>query len=108
MLASHKMINVKLVRRVHFSQDASQAAHAIGKEAKIAGLIEGVEDVEKAVWWDDDLQEGPNVRRYSGEIHLRKELQPSCDFLPFFRVSVWHCLIVFQSDGHAKHWLFFF
>lgn len=80
MLASHKMINVKLVRRVHFSQDASQAA----------AHIEGVEDVEKAVWWapldDDDLQEGPNVRRYSGEIHLRKELQPSCDFFPF-RVS---------------------
>lgn len=92
MLASSpKMINVKLVRRVHFSQDASQAAaaHAIGKQAKMTGLIEGVEDVEKAVWWalgDDDglrVEEGPNVRRYSGEIHLRKELQPSCDFLPF-------------------------
>ncbi|KIJ93581.1 hypothetical protein K443DRAFT_684471 [Laccaria amethystina LaAM-08-1] len=85
-LASHKMINVKLVRRVHFSQDAAQYA---AKLAKIAELIEDVEDVERAVWrapLDDGPQEGPNVRRYSGEIHLRKELQPSCDFLPF-RVS---------------------
>jgi hypothetical protein len=89
------MINVKLVRRVHFSQDAAQYA---AKLAKIAELIEDVEDVERAVWGaplDDGPQEGPNVRRYSGEIHLRKELQPSCDFLPF-RVSVWHFAYRFQ------------
>lgn len=71
ILASHKIITVKPVRRVQFSQDASQAAaHAIGKHAKIAGLMEGVEDVEKAVWWaplDDGLQEGTNVCPYSGE-----------------------------------------
>ena len=99
MLASPKMINVKVVRRVHFSQDASQAAAQYAAHAKIAELIEGVEDVGKAVWWAtgplDDLQEGPNVRRYSGEIHLRKELQPSCDFLPF-RVSVCVLLNRFQ------------
>ena len=47
MFAFHKRINVKLVRHVHFSQDASQAAMQyvaqaiIGKHADIPGLIEG-------------------------------------------------------------------
>ncbi|KIK01511.1 hypothetical protein K443DRAFT_563654, partial [Laccaria amethystina LaAM-08-1] len=45
-LESHKIINVKLVRHIHFSQDTSQAAaryaaHAIiGKHANITWLIE--------------------------------------------------------------------
>ena len=48
-------------------------------------MIEEVDEVELAVWRIppmDGTQE-MNVKTLEGEIHLAKDLQPTCRFLPF-------------------------
>jgi hypothetical protein len=49
-------------------------------------------EVERAVWWfnpeaEGETERGLYVRCLEGEIHLQKELQPSCGF-SLFKVSV--------------------
>ena len=44
--------------------------------------------VDQVVWQEPSgVEEDPYVRRFDGEIHLSKELQPSCGFR-LFRISV--------------------
>ena len=55
-------------------------------------MIENRMEVERAVWWfnpeaEGETERGLHVRCLEGEIHLKKELQPSCGF-SLFKVSV--------------------
>ena len=61
-------------------------------------MIEEVDEVELAVWRIppmDGTQE-MNVKTLEGEIHLAKDLQPTCRFLPF---SVEVCFLLVHRTG---------
>lgn len=64
---------------------------AAGAGADKAGsIVEISSEVEAAVWWVNSATGGaPSARRreLEGEIHLDKDLQPTCDFA-LFKVSV--------------------
>jgi len=57
-------------------------------------MIEEIDEVELAVWWvpANDATQEKYLRRLEGEIHLAKDLQPTCRFLPF-SVEVSLCII---------------
>lgn len=83
LLAKPKPIAVRLTRCVQHPKDAGQSASLNG------AVVEDKTEVVKAVWWFNPEAEdvGAQVRHLEGEIHLEKELQPSCDF-SLFKVSV--------------------
>ena len=57
-------------------------------------MIEEIDEVELAVWWvpaNHAIQE-MYLRRLEGKIHLARDLQPTCKFLPF-SVEVCLCII---------------
>ena len=63
---------------------------------KRGNMIEEIDEVELAVWWvpaNDATQDSEMyLRILEGEIHLAKDLQPTCRFLPF-SVEVCLCII---------------
>ena len=70
-----------------------------GKSGDMIEEIDEVDEVELAVWWvpaNDDPQE-MYLRKLEGEIHLAKDLQPTCRFLPF-SVEVCLCIIDRQKQ----------
>lgn len=80
---------------MQYYQDAGQsflasARSPTGNDVRGAMVLD-VAQVEKAVWWADidriETNENPHSRQVKGEIHLRKDLQSSCEF-PLFKVSV--------------------
>ncbi|KIJ93574.1 hypothetical protein K443DRAFT_645352 [Laccaria amethystina LaAM-08-1] len=90
LLATSDSINVKLVRRVKYYQNPEQAAshyraRAASKQLKESGAFEAVQETARAVWWSPPslLPEQGCTREMAGEIHLAKDLQPSCSFFPF-------------------------
>ena len=62
--------------------------------SKRGDMIEEIDEVELAVWWvpANDATQEKYLRRLEGEIHLAKDLQPTCRFLPF-SVEVSLCII---------------
>ncbi|EDR05670.1 uncharacterized protein LACBIDRAFT_329543 [Laccaria bicolor S238N-H82] len=52
---------------------------------KRGDMTEEIDEVDLAVWWvpASDATQGMYLRRLEGEIHLAKDLQPTCRFLPF-------------------------
>ena len=61
---------------------------------KRGDMIEEIDEVESAVWWvpTNDATQEMYLRKLEGEIHLAKDLQPTCRFLPF-SVEVCLCII---------------
>ena len=57
-------------------------------------MIEEIDEVELAVWWvpAHDATQEMYLRKLEGEIHLAKDLQPTCKFLPF-SVEVRLCIV---------------
>lgn len=53
--------------------------------SKRGNMIEEIDEVELAVWWvpANDATQEMYLRKLEGEIHLAKDLQPTCRFLPF-------------------------
>ena len=69
--------------------------------AKRGDMIEEVDEVGLAVWWvptNDAIQE-MYLRKLEGEIHLAKDLQPTCKFLPF---SVEVCLSIIDRRNNLN------
>ncbi|TFK43922.1 hypothetical protein BDQ12DRAFT_719096 [Crucibulum laeve] len=87
-LASPDTINARLVRHVKFYKDSK----------KLLGVTEEVAEIQTAVWWiPSDLSIQETGRRcLEGEIHLDKDLQPSCD-LVLFRIEYFVELLPFKS-----------
>ena len=86
ILAKPKAIAVRLTRCVQLPKDAGQSMPSTSLNGT---MVEDKMDVEKAVWWFNPEAEdlGVQVRHLEGEIHLEKELQPSCSF-SLLKVSV--------------------
>lgn len=86
MLATPQTICLRLVRRVRYYDYSATASTNSGSAS-----VEEVKEVERAVWWinTNNANAGAVVgrRELEGEIHLEKELQPSCAF-SLFQVSV--------------------
>ncbi|KDR84081.1 hypothetical protein GALMADRAFT_54556 [Galerina marginata CBS 339.88] len=116
-LANAECIAVRLVRRVQYYEDAgrslmsssgrhklvfggSATAVKASADAALAPVIVETMEVENVSWWcNPDASsevENSNERQLVGEIHLNKELQPSCDF-PLFKVSYFVELLPFES-----------
>ena len=69
--------------------------------AKRGDMIEEVDEVGLAVWWvptNHAIQE-MYLRKLEGEIHLAKDLQPTCKFLPF---SVEVCLSIIDRRNNLN------
>jgi hypothetical protein len=62
-------------------------------------MIEEIDEVELAVWRvsEHDATQEMNLRRLEGEIHLAKDLQPTCRFLPF-SIEVCLCVIDWRKQ----------
>ena len=84
LLAKPKAIAVYLTRCVQHPKDAGQSMPSAS-----LNVVEDKIEVERAVWWFNPEAESLDVqvRHLEGEIHLAKELQPSCGF-SLFKVSV--------------------
>ncbi|KAF8969354.1 hypothetical protein BDZ97DRAFT_238363 [Flammula alnicola] len=111
VLASPKTIAVRLIRHVQYYEDGGQSLSPVqGKQKQAAvsiavsdsstsgGMIEDTMEEQRAVWWvnpDVGGQEGKK-RTLEGEIHLEKELQPSCEF-SLFKVSYAVELLPFET-----------
>ena len=84
---------MRLIRRVQYYDDAAvptQPRAAGAGPDKAGSIVEISSEVEAAVWWVNAATGGaPSARRreLEGEIHLDKDLQPTCDFA-LFKVSV--------------------
>ena len=98
LLANPKALVVRLMRCVQHPEDASQwmpSASPKGKQRSDSfngPVSEDRIEVERAVWWfnpeaEGETEHGLHVRCLEGEIHLEKELQPSCNF-SLFKVLV--------------------
>jgi hypothetical protein len=98
LLANPKALAVRLVRCVQHPEDAGQFMPSASQKGKQRSdslngpMAENRVEIERAVWWFNPEAEGETERRVhvrclEGEIHLDKELQPSCGF-SLFRVSV--------------------
>ena len=98
LLANPKALAVRLMCCVQHPEDAGQTMPSASQKGKQRSdsfkgpMVENWMEVEKAVWWFNPEAEGEterrvNVRCLEGEIHLDKELQPSCSF-SLFKVSV--------------------
>ena len=61
-------------------------------------MIEEVDEVELAVWRIPpmDATQEMNVKTLEGEIHLAKDLQPTCRFLSF---SIEVCCLLIHRTG---------
>lgn len=91
VLANPKSLAVRLVRLVEYYDDggkSSISSSRVAGNANVNKMNAHTTEVERAVWLASPTV-GPDVtvRRFNGEIHLGKELQPSCEF-PLFKVSV--------------------
>ncbi|CAA7259913.1 unnamed protein product [Cyclocybe aegerita] len=99
VLANPKCLAVRLIRRVQYPEDAARASASSLRDSQ--GRFEDVSVVEKAVWWVPGANGGAlegeenitasssgmgTIRSLEGEIHLDKDMQPSCDF-PLFKVA---------------------
>jgi hypothetical protein len=64
---------------------------------KCGDMIQEVDEVELAVWRvpPNDASPETYLKRLEGEIHLAKDLQPTCRFPPF---SVEVCLLFCYAD----------
>ena len=85
LLANPKALVVRLMRCVQHPEGA-------GPGQSTPPMTENRMEVERAVWWfnpeaEGETERGLHVRCLEGEIHLKKELQPSCGF-SLFKVSV--------------------
>ena len=62
--------------------------------SKRGDMIEEIDEVELAVWWvpAHDATQEMYLRKLEGEIHLAKDLQPTCKFPPF-SVEVCLCIV---------------
>ena len=94
--ANARIIRVCLKRRINYTRNASLVlarfkANSRGKGSSLRQdeMTEIVEDVGQAVWWvpSNAAFYGPSVRCLEGEIHLPKDLYPSC-MVPFLIVEV--------------------
>jgi hypothetical protein len=119
-LANHEYLRVCLVRRIHLHEDPKQA-YSRTQEVQNAngdkvppGVIERIDIIERAVWWPISSSEEPDTRYLQGEIHLKKELQPSSQFLLFkvsvsiFSSFVFHVLFFFLTRNGCDFFLLFF
>ncbi|KIK03857.1 hypothetical protein K443DRAFT_94292 [Laccaria amethystina LaAM-08-1] len=104
--ANAKIIRVCLKRRISYTRNASLVlarfkANSRGKGSSLRQdeMTEIVEDVGQAVWWvpSNAAFYGPNVRCLEGEIHLPKNLYPSC-MVPFLIVEYYVALSIDISD----------
>ncbi|PPR04656.1 hypothetical protein CVT24_011874 [Panaeolus cyanescens] len=97
MLIQPMNVVVRLTRKLQYYGDGGQtivrgaSSSSSRGEAQRAKLIEDVSHVGKAVWHpqipdDDSLASNPYMRELSGEIHLEKDLFPSCNF-PLLKAS---------------------
>jgi hypothetical protein len=115
ILTNPECIAVRLVRRVQYYDDGGKSLISSSSQQRPAfatpatgntdgnGMHVNAVEVERAVWWvnPDAVQShneaaNANVKQINGEIHLDKELQPSCGF-PLFKVSYYVQLLPFES-----------
>ena len=98
LLANPKALAVRLMRCVQHPVGAGQSMPIASQrgqqrsESLNGPMAENRMEVERAVWWfnpeaEGETEHGLHMRYLEGEIHLEKELQPSCGF-PLFKVSV--------------------
>ena len=98
LLANPKAVAVRLMRCVQHPEDAGQSMLSASQKVKqrsdslYGPMAENKMEVERAVWWlnpeaDGETERRLHVRCLEGEIHLDKEMQPSCGF-SLFKVSV--------------------
>lgn len=97
LVAKPKAIAVRLTRCVQHPKDPGQSG--MPSTSFNGAIVEDKTEVERAVWWFNPEAEdqGVQVRHLEGEIHLEKELQPSCSF-PLFKVSYTVELLPFEAS----------
>ncbi|KAF5342240.1 hypothetical protein D9611_001661 [Ephemerocybe angulata] len=95
VLANPGSILVKLRRRVRFYNQAT----ATRKEVS---WNESVEDVGTAVWWNPANSGSDAYNRFlEGEIHLAKDLRPSCE-MAHFSISYYVVLCPFKAANYSS------
>ncbi|EDR05590.1 uncharacterized protein LACBIDRAFT_302914 [Laccaria bicolor S238N-H82] len=129
LLSTLKSPIVRLTRRVRYTPGASSTTDAVLNEpsspfgtlsgdpfasptksypggmpffnGKRGDMIEEIDEVELAVWWvpANGATQEMYLRKLEGEIHLAKDLQPTCRFLPF---SVEVCLCFIDGQKHLN------
>lgn len=88
LLSDPNEINVHLVRRLRYFQDASQSLSlSRGDMDKLGDATEETVVLAKAIWSMLDGGKDTYTRHFEGEIHLKKDMQPTCEF-HLFKVSV--------------------
>ncbi|KAH9482506.1 hypothetical protein JR316_0004606 [Psilocybe cubensis] len=124
VFARPETLCIRLARRVQYYHDGGQSfLSRKQKQAQVLsvsvrgnatdvqkGMLVDVAEVERAVWWTSSDNEraqsqpinGVYCRDLNGEIHLSKELQPSCSF-SLFKVSYTVELIAFKSALFHPH-----
>jgi hypothetical protein len=93
---SHPLLHTDLYRkfggsrapsyfRQHQRQTRQEGKYYQNPEQTASGAFEVVQETARAVWWSPPslLPEQGCTREMAGEIHLAKDLQPSCSFFPF-------------------------
>ncbi|KAF8165675.1 hypothetical protein B0H34DRAFT_647443 [Crassisporium funariophilum] len=82
------------------TRGSSPSSDNDGGNAVLSGAVMDASIVGTAVWWvnPDAGDQQENIRCLDGEIHLEKDLQPSCDFL-LFKVSYTVELYPFEAPS---------
>ncbi|PPQ66742.1 hypothetical protein CVT26_009543 [Gymnopilus dilepis] len=100
LLANPKSLAVRLLRRVEYCDDGTKnsisSSRGVGN-ADVNKLQTHTSEVERAVWLPTRSTNSSPVRQFNGEIHLNKELQPSC-LSPLFKVSYYVELLPFECS----------
>lgn len=98
IMANPANVVVRLTRKLQYYEDGGSAVARSSSSSSSRGDAQRVKPVEtvsyvgKAVWHapsahDQSSTSSPTTRSLEGEIHLDKDLIPSCDF-PLFKASV--------------------
>ncbi|RXW17835.1 hypothetical protein EST38_g8027 [Candolleomyces aberdarensis] len=96
VLSNPGSVVVKLRRRVRFYNQATATRREVSWN-------ESVEDVGTAVWWQPatDSQNNPYTRHLEGEIHLAKDLRPTCE-IAHFSISYFVVLCPFKAANYSS------
>lgn len=84
LLAAPEALDVRLRRHISMGL-ADVSSTSTGASSYAIEFEETAEDVKSAVWWP--VRQGATYRALAGEIHLPRELKPSC-CIGKFKLSV--------------------
>jgi hypothetical protein len=89
-------LDVRLVRRIKYYPAADRALNYHNPNVT---RNEDERAVGKAVWWlaRNVAAQTPGQKWLEGEIHLQKDLQSSCGFIPF-TIEVSTCFLTLASE----------